>query len=94
VCVHRQGTDRKLNRYSSAISSIKNLLLWWDGLTAVDQASQLNISRFVTAGESIRIGEVQAWADANRDADKSSNFGQDSASSLEIQQVDNPMFEG
>jgi hypothetical protein len=58
----RQGTDRKLNRYSSAIFSIKSLMLWWDSLSAVDQASQLNISRLVTAGEAIRTAEVQAWA--------------------------------
>ena len=41
-------------------------LVWWDGLTAVDQNLQANINRLVVAAEVIKLTEVNAWADASR----------------------------
>lgn len=66
-----QATDRKINRYSAAILTIQNHLLWWDSLTAVDQNSQTHINRLVSVGEAIKTGEVDAWADAGRHREES-----------------------
>jgi hypothetical protein len=63
-------TSRKLNRYTQAILSVQNLLLWWDSLTPVDQVSQANIETLVNLGESIKVYEMLAWADANREIDE------------------------
>ena len=41
-------------------------LVWWDGLTAVDQNLQANINRLVVAAEVTKLTEVNAWADASR----------------------------
>ena len=56
------GADRKINRYTSAIVSLRNHLLWWDSLTPVDQNSQSNIDRLVSIGEEIKLAEVHSWA--------------------------------
>ena len=56
------GADRKINRYTNAIASIQNHLLWWDSLTPVDQNSQSNIDRLVSVGEEIKLAEVHSWA--------------------------------
>ena len=41
-------------------------LVWWDGLTSVDQNLQANINKLVVAAEGIKLSEVDAWADASR----------------------------
>ena len=41
-------------------------LVWWDGLTAVDQNLQANINRLVGVAEVTKLTEVNAWADASR----------------------------
>jgi hypothetical protein len=60
------GADRKINRYTNAAQALKNHLLWWHGLTPVDQNSQVNINRLVTTSEDIKLSEVNAWADVRR----------------------------
>ena len=56
------GADRKINRYTNAIASLRNHMLWWDSLTPVDQNSQSNIDRLVSVGEEIKLAEVHSWA--------------------------------
>lgn len=60
------GADRKINRYTNAAQALQNHLLWWNGLTPVDQNSQANINRLVTTSEDIKLSEVNAWADVRR----------------------------
>ena len=60
------GADRKINRYTNVAQALKNHLLWWNGLTPVDQNSQVNINRLVTTSEDIKLSEVNAWADVRR----------------------------
>ena len=43
------SANRKINRYTTAIVALKNHVLWWDGLTSVDQNSQQNINTLVMA---------------------------------------------
>ena len=47
--------------------------MWWNGLTAVDQNSQANIDTLITVVENIRLTEVNAWADASRQRERSDN---------------------
>ena len=56
------GADRKINRYTNAIASLRNHMLWWDSLTPVDQNSLANINQLVSVGEEIKLAEVHSWA--------------------------------
>ena len=49
---------------------MRNLLLWWDSVSPVDQVSQVNIETLVDIGESIKVSEILAWADASREIDE------------------------
>lgn len=60
---------RKLERYSSAIRSIKKIIAWWESLTDVDQSSVANISRLVLEGERIIMGELSGWGQGSRSKD-------------------------
>jgi hypothetical protein len=93
------GADRKINRYTTAILSIKNHMLWWFSLTSVDKSSLTNINRLVSVGEEIKMGEVNSWADASRQKEQNEPEGE---SNIPVTQhivdndtgtVDNPMFE-
>jgi len=54
-------TNRKLTRYSNTVEKTKSLLLWWEGLTAVDQANVSSIETLVTEAEEIFHQEHAAW---------------------------------
>jgi hypothetical protein len=41
---------QKVERYSAAIRSIKNLLSWWNSLSEVEKVATLNINRLVVSG--------------------------------------------
>ena len=83
------GADRKINRYTNAVVSINNLLLWWDSLTAPEQSSLKNIDRLIHVGEHVKMVEVSGWADASRpDKDDQSTPAQGSVPKLKRQQSD------
>ena len=54
-------TGRKLERYSSAVRSLKKVVAWWQTLTDVERAGADNISMLVTMAEDIIADERQAW---------------------------------
>ena len=83
------GANRKINRYSIAVVELKNLILWWDSLTPVDQNSQRNINHLVSTGEGIKLSEVIAWADASRRRDHTAAVQSDEG---EEQTTQNPLF--
>ena len=60
------GASRKINRYTNAVVALQNHLMWWNGLTSVEQNSQANINRLVVGTEFVKMTEVNAWADASR----------------------------
>ena len=62
-------TDRKINRYTGAVLAIKDLMHWWNGMTAVDRNSLVNINKLVLTDEDIKMSEVNAWVDASRRAE-------------------------
>ena len=43
----QQSPDRKLNRYTTALIAIKDLIRWWESLTDVQQASLVNVNSLV-----------------------------------------------
>ena len=55
-------TNRKLTRYSNTVEKIKRMLLWWEGLTAVDQANISSIEKLVTQAEGIFQSERESLA--------------------------------
>eukprot|EP00964_Phaeocystis_antarctica_P124116 scaffold87806_cov63-Phaeocystis_antarctica.AAC.5 len=60
-------TERKIERYTRAVRSIKKVLSWWDVLTDVEKAGADNITTLIETGESIIADERQAWqSTANR----------------------------
>ena len=60
-------TERKIERYTRAVRSIKKVLSWWDVLTDVEKAGADNIATLIETGESIIADERQAWqSTANR----------------------------
>ena len=52
---------RKIERYSSAITSLKCLLSWWDSLGDVQKASRESIAQLVLDAESIISNEQSSW---------------------------------
>ena len=60
-CSAFNDTNRKLTRYSNTVEKTKSLLLWWEGLTAVDQANVSSIETLVTEVEEIFHQEHAAW---------------------------------
>ena len=52
---------RKLERYTRAVIELENLVTRWKGLSEVDRASTVSISRLVTKGEEIISNERVGW---------------------------------
>ena len=63
----------KVERYTRAVTSIDNLLTWWDSLSSVDQASAKSIATLLTRAESIISSEQASWnstASTKKDGDE------------------------
>lgn len=60
-CSEFSDITKKIERYTRAVRSIKNLLSWWDVLTDVERAGIDNISTLIETGESIISDERQSW---------------------------------
>jgi len=58
-------TQRKIERYTHAVRSIKKLLNWWTTLDAVERAGATATSKLLTTGESIISDERLAWQPMN-----------------------------
>ena len=54
-------SSRKVDRYTRAVRALKDLILWWDALTDVEQQSQEHISTLIQAAEGIIADERAAW---------------------------------
>jgi len=52
---------RKIERYSSAIRSLKSIISWWQTLSDVERAGLHNISTLVNTAEDAIADEQQAW---------------------------------
>ena len=56
---------KKLMRYNGIIAGLENKILWWNSLTKVEKASQLNVNKLVNGVEDMIAGEQQAWLAAH-----------------------------
>ena len=54
--------DAKIQRYTTAIQSIKNLHRWWLTLSEVEQKNRDNVTKLVLKGEGIINAESSAWS--------------------------------
>lgn len=52
---------KKLLRYNGIIAALENQILWWNSLTKVEKASQINVNKLVNGVEETIAGEQQAW---------------------------------
>ena len=52
---------KKLLRYNGIIAALENQILWWNSLTKVEKASQVNVNKLVNGVEETIAGEQQAW---------------------------------
>lgn len=69
---------RKLERYSSAIHSIKKHVDCWDSLGQVEKSSVPKITQLVLGGEALIMGELSGWRStitANDKGDKADEAG-------------------
>jgi hypothetical protein len=55
------GTEKKLDRYSSIIQSLKSIHLWWECLPEVEELATKNINRLVDSVEKQMRTERSGW---------------------------------
>ena len=60
--------SRKVERYSSAVSSLKMILSWWNSLGEVQKASREAISRLVLDAEAVISEEQSSWTSTANNA--------------------------
>jgi len=58
-------TQRKIERYTRAVRSIKKILNWWSTLDSVERAGASATSNLLTTGEAIIAEERLAWQPLN-----------------------------
>ena len=69
---------RKVERYSSAVNALKNLLAWWMSLGEVEKASRESIAHLVLEAEAIISQEQRSWTStASKQEDAAQDNGQD-----------------
>ena len=64
----------KLGRYSSAVTSLKNIHSWWGSLSDAERHVEHNILRLVEETESVLAAEYQAWASSSASISRKQNF--------------------
>jgi hypothetical protein len=55
------SSETKMTRYSTTISAVSAILLWWNTLAPVERANQANISRLVLECEAAFQSERSSW---------------------------------
>ena len=55
------GTGKKLARYASAITKLRDLRLWWETLSEIEQASSKNVTQLVELTEEVLSHDATAW---------------------------------
>ena len=57
--------QERLQRYTTTVRSLENLLSWWASLNDISKAAEPNITRLVQDGERIVTSERLAWSAVN-----------------------------
>jgi len=55
------GTNAKIERYSTAVHSLQELVHWWQTLPQIDRSVVSNIDRLVLSCEELLQREQQGW---------------------------------
>ena len=55
------GTNNKINRYSTTVAGLQNVLIWWNTRPAIEKSSTANIDRLVNSVESLLRDEQMNW---------------------------------
>ena len=56
-----QGTNSKINRYSSIVDSLEKHIIWWKTRPPIEKSSTENIDHLVVTCEEILFDELHAW---------------------------------
>ena len=62
------GSEKKLERYSSGITTLKNLKMYWESLDQTSRANTQSIDHLVKMTEDIIGGESRAWLATSQSA--------------------------
>lgn len=68
---------KKIDRYNRAISGLENLLTWWEALSRVERASEVNIAKLVHSGEQSIEDERIAWLSTSSNGRDDDGIGQE-----------------
>eukprot|EP00439_Symbiodinium_sp_Y106_P045768 s1477_g5.t2 len=74
-----RGVDMKLERYGAVVTTLRNLMLWWQTLPEADKANVRHIERLVGRCEMAASSELAAWLS---DAQQACAVGRGQASYL------------
>jgi len=69
---------RKIERYTHAAISLRNVLSWWKSLSEVEKASKTNISELIHSAERIISEERLAWMSTAHEAQQATTTEQSS----------------
>ena len=56
-----QGTNNKINRYSSVVDALQKHIMWWKTSPPIEKSATENIDRLVVTCEEILKDEMNAW---------------------------------
>lgn len=75
------SVGNKITRYNNSVVAIKDLILWWDSMSAIGQGSPQSVDMLVAIGEGIINGERGAWLSAPpaKDEDKEAKEDEEEA---------------
>ena len=59
------GTDKKMQRYSTAVAGLTSIQLWWNALPEVEQLATKNIDFLVESVEGVIRTERQGWVSSS-----------------------------
>ena len=62
------GSEKKLERYSSGITTLKNLKMYWESLDQTSRANTQSIDHLVQMTEDVIGGESRAWLATSQSA--------------------------
>ena len=56
-----QGVSSKIERYSTTVHSLEELIHWWNTLPVIERSAVSNIDQLVVGAEELLQREQQAW---------------------------------
>lgn len=65
-----QGTNNKIERYSSVVDALQKHIVWWKTRPPIEKSATENIDRLVLACEAILRDEMNAWRSSSAQQSK------------------------